>query len=209
MFTVPNSSAMDATAASGGPITMLPQIVTGQPETIAAHTTGVLAQATKYLTVIEDLTKATQSLSNVWSGAASTATKKLTDSLSAFEVIVKALQTGAQLLGVSGAAVKTAQTGYTSVVSSVNPTVASLMSNPWTYGAAVSLSTSTSSMLRRIRPAIEGVLQALGGAQMLQVITTVVQIITTIEKLASGTSAAASTAGPRRRSRRSRRSPRP
>lgn len=193
---IPNSSAMDATAASGGPSTMLPQIVTGQPTAIASHVTGVLAQVEKYLTVIEDLTKATQSLSNVWSGAASeTATKKITDTLSAFQDITKALQTGATLLGVSGAAVKTAQTGYTSVVSAVNPTVASLMSNPWTYGAAVGLSTSTSGMLRGFITAIEGVLQALGGAQMLQVITTVLQIIQTIEKLAGGTSTAASTAG--------------
>jgi hypothetical protein len=81
----------------------------------------------------------------VWSGAASeTALKKITDSLQSFEKIIKVVQEGAQLLGVAGTLVKTAQTAYTSVVSAVNPTVAALMSNPWTHAAAVALSTATS-----------------------------------------------------------------
>src|SRR5436305_1006532 len=42
MLTFPNSSAMDATASSGGPITVLPQIVGGQPEQIAKHVAALV-----------------------------------------------------------------------------------------------------------------------------------------------------------------------
>ena len=192
MFAFPNSSAMDVAAAGGGPITMLPQIITGQPEQIAAHSTGLLAKAAQFVSLMEEFTKAGQSLSQVWSGAASeTAVKKITDSLSALQNIIKAVQGGAALLGISGTMVKSAQTAYTSVVSSVNPTVAGLISNPWTYSAGVALATSTSAALRAFITAVEGMLTALGGGKLAAEIAAVVQIITEIEQLAKGPNAAA------------------
>lgn len=192
MLVIPNSSAMDIAAAGGGPITILPQIVTGQPEQIAQHTTGLLAKAAQFAQLMEEFTKAGESLSKVWSGAASeTAVKKITDSLSALQNIIKAVEGGAALLGISGTLVKAAQTAYTSVVSSVNPTVAGLISNWWTYGAGVALATSTSAALRAFITAVEGMLTALGVGKLAAEIATVVQIIAEIEQLAAGPKAAA------------------
>jgi uncharacterized protein YukE len=192
MFEFPNSSAMDFAAAGGGPITFLPQIVTGQPEQIAAHSTGLLAKAAQFAALLEEFTKAGQQLSQVWSGAASeTAVKKITDSLSALRNIIKVVEGGAALLGISGTLVKSAQTAYASVVSSVNPTVASLISNWWTYSAGVALATSVSASLRAFITAIEGLLQALGVGKLATEIATLATIITEIEQLAAGPSAAA------------------
>ncbi len=197
MFAFPNSSAMDFAAAGGGPITFLPQIITGQPEQIAAHTSGLLAKAAQFASLLEEFTKANESLSRVWSGAAAeTATKKITDSLSALQNIIKVVEGGAALLGISGTLVKTAQTAYTSVVSSVNPTVAGLISNWWTYGAGVALATSTSAALRAFITAIEGMLTALGGGKLAMEIATLAQIIMEIEQLAAGPNAAAAGATP-------------
>jgi uncharacterized protein YukE len=195
VFTFPNSSAMDATASSGGPITFLPRIVTGQPEQVAAHVAHVLDKARQFATLMDDFAKAEKQLAQVWSGAASeTALKKITDSLQSFEKIIKVVQDGAQLLGVAGTLVKTAQTAYTSVVSAVNPTVAALMSNPWTHAAAVALSTATSASLRGFIEAIGGLLKTLGLTKLATELTTLAQIIQELEKLFSGNkSASAST----------------
>ena len=195
MFTFPNSSAMDATAGSGGPITFLPRIVTGQPEQVAAHVAQVLDKAKQFVTLMDDFAKAEKQLSQVWSGAASeTALKKITDSLQSFEKIIKVVQEGAQLLGVAGTLVKSAQAAYTSVVSAVNPTVAALMSNPWTHAAAVALSTATSASLRGFIEAIGGLLKTLGLAKLGTELTTLASIIQELEKLFGGTkSASAST----------------
>ncbi len=192
MLAYPNSSAMDFAAAGGGPITILPQIITGQPEQIAAHSSGLLAKAAQFASLLEEFNKASQSLSKVWSGAASeTAVKKITDSLSALQNIIKVVEGGAALLGISGTLVKSAQTAYTSVVSSVNPTVAGLISNWWTYSAGVALATSTSAALRAFITAIEGMLTALGGGKLAMEIATLAQIIMQIEQLAAGPKAAA------------------
>jgi uncharacterized protein YukE len=186
---------MDATASSGGPITFLPRIVTGQPEQIAAHVAQVLAKAKQFVTLMDDFAKAEKQLSQVWSGAASeTALKKISDSLQSFEKIVKVVQEGAQLLGVASTLVKTAQTAYTSVVSAVNPTVAALMSNPWTHAAAIALSTATSASLRGFIEAIGGLLKTLGLTNLGAELTTLASIIQELEKLfGNNKSASAST----------------
>jgi uncharacterized protein YukE len=194
MFDFPNSSAMDATASSGGPSTFLPQILTGQPAQIAQHSQGLLAKATQFISMMDQFTKAAQQLQTVWSGQASqSAVQQITSSLQSFEKIIQVVQNAAKLLGVSGTLVQSAQTAYKSVVGSVNPTVASLMSNPWTYSAAVALSTTTSATLRAFITAIQGLLQALGVGQLGAEITTLMGVITQIEQLASGTGTTATT----------------
>ncbi|MEV6900188.1 hypothetical protein [Amycolatopsis sp. NPDC051372] len=187
MLTFPNSSAMDATASSGGPITTLPQIVTGQPEQIAKHVLDLLHKASEFASLYTELSKAADQLGKVWSGAASeSALQKITDSLDQLTKIIGVIEKGAQLLGVSGTLVKTAQEAYRSVVSAVNPTVASLMSNWWTYGAAVALSTATSASLKAFITAIGVLLKALGAGDLANQITQVAQIIGEIEKLFHG-----------------------
>ncbi|MEO6702161.1 MAG: hypothetical protein ABI140_05575, partial [Jatrophihabitantaceae bacterium] len=198
----PPSYAMDATASGGGPSTVLPQIVTGSPEAILSHVSELLQKASQFASLIEEFKKAEQQLSQVWSGhAADSAVKKIENSLSQFTEIVNVINRGAQLLEQSATMVKTAQTGYTSVVSSVNPTVAGLMSNPYTYSAAVALSTSSSAALRGFITAVAGLLKTLGAVNLASELTTVGQIISQLEQLfgnkgtgsATGTPATAST----------------
>jgi len=199
MLTFPNSSAMDATASSGGPITILPQIVTGQPEQIAKHVLDLVKKAEQFLSVYTELTKAADQLGKIWSGAASeSALKKITDSLDQLTKIIGVVQKGAELLGVSGTLIKTAQEAYRAVVAAVNPTVAALMSNWWTYGAAVALSTATSASLRGFITAIGALLKALGAVDLAQQVTELAQVIGAIEKLFhhdSGTGATTPSAG--------------
>jgi len=184
MLTFPNSSAMDATASSGGPITILPQIVTGQPEQIAKHVADLVRKAEQFLGMYNELTKAADQLGKIWSGAASeSALKKISDSLGQLTKIIDVVQKGAELLGVSGTLIKTAQEAYRAVVAAVNPTVAALMSNWWTYGAAVALSTATSASLRAFITAIGALLKALGAVDLAQQVTTLAQVIGEIEKL--------------------------
>lgn len=184
MLTYPNSSAMDVTASSGGPITVLPQIVTGQPEQIAKHVLEVLKKANEFLTMYNEVTKAAEQLGKVWSGAASdSALKKITDSLNSLTKIIQVVQRGAELLGVAGTLIKTAQQAYRAVVAAVNPTVAGLMSNPWTYGAAVALSTATSASLRAFITAIGALLKALGVVDLANQITQLAAIIGEVQKL--------------------------
>ncbi|WP_410643067.1 WXG100 family type VII secretion target [Amycolatopsis sp. lyj-346] len=184
MLTFPNSSAMDVTASSGGPITILPQIVTGQPEQIAKHVVDLVRKAEQFISMYNELTKAADQLGKIWSGAASeSALKKISDSLDQLTKIINVVQKGAELLGVSGTLIKTAQEAYRAVVSAVNPTVAALMSNWWTYGAAVALSTATSASLRAFITAIGALLKALGAVDLAQQVTTLAQVIGEIEKL--------------------------
>lgn len=184
MLTYPNSSAMDVTASSGGPITVLPQIVTGQPEQIAKHVLEVLKKANEFLTMYNEVTKAAEQLGKIWSGAASdSALKKITDSLNSLTKIIQVVQRGAELLGIAGTLIKTAQQAYRSVVAAVNPTVAGLMSNPWTYGAAVALSTATSASLRAFITAIGALLKALGVVDLANQITQLAAIIGEVQKL--------------------------
>ena len=199
MLTFPNSSAMDVTASSGGPITILPQIVTGQPEQIAKHVLDLVKKAEQFLSVYTELTKAADQLGKIWSGAASeSALKKITDSLDQLTKIIGVVQKGSELLGISGTLIKTAQEAYRAVVAAVNPTVAALMSNWWTYGAAVALSTATSASLRAFITAIGALLKALGAVDLAQQITELAQVIGAIEKLFhhdSGTGATTPSAG--------------
>jgi uncharacterized protein YukE len=186
----PNSSAMDATASSGGPITVLPQIFTGSPEQIAQHVAELVKKAAECQSIYTEFTKAAGQLEKTWSGAASeSALKKISDSLSSLTKIISVVEKGAELLGISGTLVKTAQEAYRAIVSAVNPTVAALMSNWWTYGAAVALSTATSASLRAFIEAIGALLKALGVVDLANQISQLATIITEIEKLFGASSA--------------------
>ncbi|MGI8667550.1 MAG: WXG100 family type VII secretion target, partial [Jatrophihabitans sp.] len=192
----PPSYAMDATAASGGPSTVLPQIVTGSPETILAHVSELLQKAQQFSSLIEEFKKAETQLQQAWSGhAADSAVKKIENSLSSFTEIVNVINRGAQLLQQSATMITTAQTGYTSVVGAVNPTVAGLMSNPYTYSAAVALSTSSSAALKGFITAVSGLLKTLGAVNLASELTTVGTIISQLEQLFNnkGSGATAST----------------
>ena len=134
----------------------------------------LLQKAQQFTSLIEEFRKAEQQLQQVWSGhAADSAVKKIEDSLTSFTQIVDVINKGAQLLQQSATLVKTAQTGYTSVVGAVNPTVAGLMSNPYTYSAAVALSTSTSGALKGFITTVSGLLKTLGAVNLASELSTV------------------------------------
>jgi uncharacterized protein YukE len=180
----PPSYAMDATAASGGPITILPQIMTGSPQSILGHMAEMVAKAQQFATLIEDFTKAEKQLGDTWSGhAADSALIKMKNSLEAFTKIVNVIEHGSTLLKEAAALITTAQTAYRTVVGAVNPTVAGLMSNPWTYGAAVALSTGVSAALRAFINAVSVILKALGAVKIAGELATLVQIIQQLEQL--------------------------
>lgn len=184
VFAIPNSSAMDATAMGGGPGTFVAQIATGSPESIEKLVAQRLKQAEQFLALINQARSATQTLEKAWGGHASeTAVKKFTDTLNSFEQIVKVIQVSSDLLTTSSTLIKAAQTGYTTVVNAVNPTVQALASNWWTYAAAVSLSTAVSATLRAFVNGIEAMLSALGGGQLMAEVAEVIKIIGDIEKL--------------------------
>ncbi len=194
MTAFPNSSAMDATASGGGPITMLPQIVTGQPEQILSHVTQVLQKATQFITLLEDLDKARRQLGQIWSGHASeSALQKISESLQQFEKIIKSIEDGAKLLGEAAKLVEAVQTGYKTVVGAVNPTVAALMSNPWTHAAAQALSTTTSASLRTFINAVGALLNALGATRIGAVLTQLGGVIGALEQLFGGGSSGTGT----------------
>ncbi|AHH99417.1 WXG100 family type VII secretion target [Kutzneria albida] len=196
MYIFPNSSAMDATAAGGGPITFLPRIVTGSPEQIMTHVTQVLDKARHFISLMDEFAKAEKQLAQVWSGkAADGALKKISDSVQSFEKIIKVVQEGAQLLGVAGGLVKAAQHAYQSVVSAVNPTVAALMSNPWTHAAARALSSATSASLRAFIESIGALLKTLGVVKLGTQLSTLAGIIGQLEELFGGSKSQAATGG--------------
>jgi len=191
----PSSGAMDAMAGGGGPSTILPQIVTGQPSQILSHVEQVLTKATQFVGILEDLDRARTQLGQIWSGqAADSALKKIADSLQQFQNIIKSIQSGAELLQEAAKLVDTAQNAYRSIVGAVNPTVAALASNPWTRGAAHALATSASGMLRTFITGVGALLKALGITKLGTVLTEVAQIIGAVEQLfGSGTGATTGT----------------
>jgi hypothetical protein len=185
---------MDATAAGGGPSTILPTIVTGSPQQIAAMVMQRMRQAQQFLQIIQQLQGSAQQLSQVWTGSASqAATQKIMSTVAAFQKIVSVIQAGSKMLGTAGTLVGSAQAGYTGVVSAVNPTVAGLMSNPFTYNAAVALSTSTSSTLKAFTTGIQGALQGLGAGQLMGQVSMLMQIIQEIEQLSKSGGSSAGT----------------
>jgi uncharacterized protein YukE len=167
----------------------------GSPEHISAAAAHRLRQAEQFIRIIEQLSSATQSLEQAWSGQASeAAVQKITSTIGSFMKIVQAIEEGAALLGVTGGLIASAQTGYCSVMSSVNPTVASLMSNPWTYSAAQALATGSLASVNTWINAIQAALHIQGAGKIMQQVGMLTAIVMDIERLAQGGGSAASDA---------------
>lgn len=149
MFDVPNSGAMDATACRGGPSTVLAEIVTGSPELITRHSDELRAKAAEFVALLDEFGRASDRLTAVWAGPDSAGTvRKIAESRTAVAELVLGIEAEANRLGAAATLVRDAQAAYRGVVDLVNPAVAALLSNHWTYPAAVALSTSASAALR-------------------------------------------------------------
>src|SRR5690606_18093745 len=102
---------------------------------------------------------------------------------------------GVRELEAAAAQLETAQNAYRSIVSSVNPTVAALLSNPWTQAAARALATSATSSLSGFLKAIAGVLNAIGAGNIGSIVSSLATIVGEIEKLFNKGGAGAGTGG--------------
>jgi len=192
---VPDPAPAVNACTGGGAAALAAQTFPASPSLISATAAQRLHQAEQYLRIIEQLNSASQSLEKAWSGAASeSAVQKITSSIGSFIRIVEAIQAGAALLHISSGLISSAQHGYNAVMHSVNPTVASLMSNPWTYGAAEALATGSVASLSTWITAIQAALHITGAGKMMQQVTILMAIISDIERLSQSGGNAASDA---------------
>lgn len=182
-------------ALTGGGASACLARIQGSPPTLAGQAMHQLQQAEQFLRIIEGLNSATQSLEQAWSGQASeAAVQKIMSTISSFIRIVDAIQQGAALLKITGGLIASAQTGYCSVMQSVNPTVASLMSNPWTWTAAQALASGSLGSVNTYVAVIEAAIHIKGAGQIMQQVAILTTIMMEIEQLSQGGGNAASDA---------------
>jgi uncharacterized protein YukE len=182
-------------ACTGGGASACLAKIQGSPPAIAGTAAQRLHQAAQFVRIIEDLSTATQSLQQAWSGEASeAAVQKIMSTIGSFIRIVDAIQQGAALLNITGGLIASAQTGYCGVMSSVNPTVASMMSNPWTYSAAQALASGSLASVNTWITVIQAAIHVKGAGQIMQQVAMLTTIMMDIERLAQGGGNAASDA---------------
>ncbi|MGW0520930.1 WXG100 family type VII secretion target [Crossiella sp. NPDC003009] len=180
----PVSAAMDVTAKGGGPGTFLNWIINGNPGQILKHVTDLLAKANEFAQLYQQLRQAGEQLRKVWHGPASGAAgKKITTLLDSFTKIISVVKEVAQKLGLAASIIQKAQLAFKTIVAAINPTVAGLMSNPWTYAAAVALSTATSGALKGFLAALGALLKSLGAVELAVKLTTMAEVLGQLEKL--------------------------
>ncbi|MCW3815930.1 hypothetical protein ONA91_15915 [Micromonospora sp. DR5-3] len=188
MFDIPNSGAMDAAAGGRGPSTVaLPSIVGGDPAAIVAHAAALTVRVARLVTLLADLERAREQLREVWSAgsASESVAQKLTQSFASFQQIIETVYAGIRELEGAAAQLATAQAGYRAVVSAVNPTVAALMSNPYTRAAGRALAVSTTGILKAFLTGIGGILTAIGVTNLGQILTGLATIVGQVEALFS------------------------
>ncbi|MFG3697336.1 hypothetical protein ACGF5C_05365 [Micromonospora sp. NPDC047620] len=188
MFDIPNSGAMDAAAGGRGPgAVALPTIVGGNPQAILAHSAALTARVARLVTLLADLERAREQLREVWSAgsASDSVVQKLNKSFASFQQIIETVYAGVRELEGAAAQLTTAQAAYRAVVSAVNPTVAALMSNPYTRAAGRALAVSTTGILKAFLTGIGGILTAIGVTNLGQILTGLATIVGQVEQLFS------------------------
>jgi len=194
MFAIPNSSAMDAAAHGGGPTSrVLPWIAGTDPEQVLRYLAQLTGQLTKITGIVNQIGDARGALRTAWpSGSASNgAITKFTQALTAFQKITQAVAALQAEIQAVAMALRLVQNGYRAVVGSVNPTVAALLSNPYTRHAAAALSTSTTSGLASYVTATKAALDTIGLVRMVAIATQLATIANELETLLSNDSAVA------------------
>ncbi|MFG1779562.1 WXG100 family type VII secretion target [Micromonospora sp. NPDC049048] len=188
MLDIPNSGALDAAAGGRGPGTVaLPSIVGGDPAAILAHAAAMTARVARLVTLLADLERAREQLREVWSAgsASESVVQKLNSSFASFQKIIETVYAGIRELEGAAAQLTTAQTAYRAVVGAVNPTVAALMSNPYTQAAGRALAVSTTGILKAFLTGIGGILTAIGVTNLGQILTGLAGIVDQVEQLFS------------------------
>ena len=155
---------MDAAARDGGPGSVLAEILTGSPERVNRHTTGLFGTAAELTALRDEFAQVRDRLDAAWTGRAAAATvRKLDEALADMRRITAEIEHGAALLGVAGSLVASAQTAYQVVVSELNPMVAELLANPVTRTAATALSEAATGTLRTFLKTVAGLLNTISG----------------------------------------------
>ncbi|MFI7541810.1 hypothetical protein [Actinoplanes sp. NPDC049599] len=193
MFAVPNSSAMDAAAGGRGPTaTVLPWLAGAEPDQVLRYVTDLVNRITRIAGIVDQVGDAGGTLRKTWTaGSASDgAVAKVRSTVATFQKIVQAVETlQAEIVAVA-TALRTAQHAYRSMVSSVNPTVAALLSNIHTHAAARSLAVGTTSGLASFVSSVKAALDAIGAVRLMAVVTTLATIAKELESLLSDGAAA-------------------
>jgi hypothetical protein len=193
MYAIPNSAAMDTAAGGSGPgAAVLPWIVSAEPEQILRYGTDLLSRMARLVAIVGQIDVAGQQLRQSWpSGSASDgATAKVRAGLAGFTRITTAVQALQGEIQASAQAVQLVQHAYRTVISAVNPTVAALLSNPYTHAAATALATSTTSGLAGYVGATRAVLDTIGLVRLTAIITTLATIADDLKALLSPTASA-------------------
>ncbi|RZQ59382.1 hypothetical protein [Amycolatopsis suaedae] len=178
MRAVPDSGAMDAAAPGAGPVTVLPLLAGGCPETIAEQAGRLRRHADEFAALHADLAAAAAQLAVACHGReCADSLSELDGSLDALGEIVDVLRTGADLLAESGELVARAQQAYRMLVTEVNPAVAALLADPVTRPAAAVLARSAGTALRAYVDDISERITRLGVADLAGVTSRVTAVI--------------------------------
>ncbi|WP_189077733.1 hypothetical protein [Mangrovihabitans endophyticus] len=185
---MPNSSAMDAAAGGSGPsATVLPWIVTTEPDQIQRYVTDLVSRVATLARTVQSIDRAGDDLHRAWStGSASAAAHgKVAKTIEIFQKVTTAVQALEAEIQAVVVAVRMVQNGYRAVVGAVNPTVAALLSNIYTRAAATALAVSATSGLASFVSTVKAALDAIGLARIATIITTLVTIAHELQSLLS------------------------
>jgi hypothetical protein len=188
MFAIPNSSAMDAAAHGGGPTSrVLPWIAGTDPAQLLQFVTRLLGQISRITGIVNQISDAGGALRKAWpTGSASDgALAKITQAVTTFQKIARAVEALQMEVQAAAAALGLAQNSYRTVVSSVNPTVAALLSNPHTRHAATALATSATSGVASYVGATKATLDTIGLVRMAAIVTQLATIARELSTLLS------------------------
>jgi hypothetical protein len=186
MYAIPNSSAMDAAAACGGPsATVLPWIVSAEPQSVLQYAADLTQRVARLITIVERIEESKRALRHAWSsGSASDgAIQKITSTIEAFQRIASAVQALETQIKAVSTALQLVQQAYRAVVGAVNPTVATLLSNPYTRAAATSLATSTTASLSSFVHTSRTVLDQIGLVRLIAIVSALATIAGELDKL--------------------------
>jgi hypothetical protein len=189
MYAIPNSSAMDAAAGGGGPTsTVLPWIVSTEPQQVLKYVTDLAGRITTIAGIVARIDTTRGSLRQAWpSGSASDAAiAKVTDTIRIFDKITKAVQSVQAEIQAVATALNLVQNVYRSVVGSVNPTVAALLSNVHTRAAATALSVNTTSGLASAVSSTKATLDTIGIVRLAAIASQLATIASELGSLLSG-----------------------
>ena len=193
MQAIPNSAAMDMAAHGAGPSTrVLPWIAGGEPQQILQFVTELAGAIQKITGIVSGIETAGGSLRQAWptGSAAEAATAKLTDTLTLFTRITKAVEAMETEIQAAATALQLVQNAYAAVVGSTNPTVAMLLSNVHTRAAATSLSIRTTTQLAAFVNSTKSTLDTIAQVRLAAITTLLATIAKELDSQLPATSRA-------------------